>query len=118
MTMLSAHDLISQRFGVRTRSAENREATTMGAGSLLVARDDSSRIALIIVNLGTDTVFIRPRGDAAPEFGFRLSANGGFMSLNIDDDFSLVTKDFNGIAPAGAPEIWVQEELIAPEAQG
>lgn len=112
MAGLSAHDLISQRFGVRTRSAENREATTMSTTSQLIARDDSSRVALNIVNLGATTVFVRPRGDATASQGFRLAANGGFMTLTLDDDFSLVTKDFNAVAASGTPEIFVTEELI------
>ena len=112
MVAHSTHDLISMELGSPSRSAENREATTMGAVAVLVARNDSTRLALVITNLGATAVFIRPVRNATSTTGFRLGPNGGFMSLNWKDDYSLVTKDFFGIDPTGASEIWVSEELI------
>jgi len=114
--MATTRDLLERELGVRTRSAENRETEAMTTTEALVFRADSGRLALQITNLGTTAVHIRPAAGVSTSVGVRLAPSGGFYSLNWKDDFSLVTKEWFGIAASGTPTIYTLEELI--EANG
>lgn len=84
----------------------------MGAASAVVARADGGRLALLIVNTGANPVLLRAGRPATAAIGIRLVANGGHVSMNYKDDFSLVGKEWNGLATAGTSTLYVQEELI------
>lgn len=116
--MPSLHELIDNRFGVRTREREDDVTTTVGTSSTQIVRNDSSRIALVVVNLGQNDMFLRKEGVPSSTTGIRVGANGGSMSLTVDEDFSLVGKEWFGIAPRGSVNIYTLETLIEPGIAG
>lgn len=112
--MVSLHRLIDQRFGVRTRGVPNpdnvQQSTTVGR----VMRNDSSRLAATIVNLGTNPVFITPDNAPATNRGIRLGPSGGFTTLLWDEDFNLVGLEWFGITDAGTSNLFVLEVRVEP----
>lgn len=116
--MVSLHELIDKEFGVRTRSAPNREATVMTTTSQLVLRNDSSRLAALIINLGGVAVFIRPSGRPSATVGIRISPNGGFFSVLWNEDFALVGEEWNGVSATVTSTLFVLETLIEPGGGG
>lgn len=104
---------IEQEFGVRTRSAENREDVTIDTTSTIVLRADGGRLAFTIINLGSNAVFIRPNNAATATLGIRIAPGGGSVSMNFKDDFSLVGKEFHAITSSSTSTIYTNEEIIA-----
>ena len=114
--MPSLHELITLEFGVRTRSRDNPENTAMTTASQLIARNDSSRLALSIVNLGQQIVHVRNAAAPSSTVGFAIGPNGGSLTLNFREDFHMVGHDWFGLTPSGVSTIFVQEVLVEPDA--
>ena len=114
--MPSLHELIDIQFGVRTRSADNRENTSMTTTSQLIIRNDSSRLAFIINNLGQQTVLVRNNSEPSATVGYLIGPNGGSMSMIFSEDFNKVGHDWFGITPSGVTTIYVEEVLVEPSA--
>jgi len=110
----SVQELISDRFDVKTTSRDQPENTSIGVASLLIARSDPNRLALVVINLSANNVFLRPKQAASVTNGIRINADGGSMSIAMDTDFELSTFDWFAIASAAASAIYVLETLVAP----
>lgn len=104
---------IEAEFGVRTRSAENREDTSINTTSTIILRADGGRLAFTVINLGANAVFIRPNNAATSTLGIRIAPSGGSVSMAFKDDFSLVGKEFHAITASSTSTIYTNEELIA-----
>ena len=114
--MTSLHSIITERFGVKTRQAENRETVAMTTTSALILRSDSGRLAALIINLGANEVFIRPNGVPSSTVGILVGPNGGSFSMVVEEDFNLVGLEFQGITPAGTSTLYILETVIEPDA--
>ena len=112
--MVSLHQMIDARFGVRTRTAENQETTAMTTTEALVLRNDSARLAAIVINLGQTDVFLRPRGGPSSTTGIRVGPNGGTFSLQWDEDYNLTGLEWFGITGAGVSTLYTLEILVEP----
>lgn len=113
--MVSLHQLIDQRFGLRTRGVPNpdnvQQSTTVG----LILRNNSSRLAATIVNLGTNPVFMVPDTSPSTTRGIRIGPSGGAITLLWDEDFNLVGMEWNGVTDAGTSDLFVLEVHVEPE---
>jgi len=109
--MGSLADLIQGKFGIKTRPIENPVVAAVAAASIPIALSHPDRVALVIINLSANLVYIRPGPGAAAATGIVLAANGGWRSFVWDEDFELVGRDWYGIAPAGASAIYVLEMI-------
>lgn len=114
--MVSLHSIINERFGVRTRQAENRETVAMTTTAAIILRNDSSRLAVLIINLGPNEVLIRPNGLPSATVGMLAGPNGGSITLTVEEDFNLVGLEFQGIAAAGTSTLYILETVIEPNA--
>lgn len=115
--MLSLHEFISERFGVRVRERENAETEAMTTTSALVLRADSSRLAATVINLGQSDVFLRPRRPPSATVGIRLGPNGGSITLMAEEDFALVGVDWFGATAVGTSTLYVLEEVMIQETE-
>mgnify|MGYP006407298299 FL=1 len=111
---LSLHDLINMRFGVRTRDSDTRAPANLTTTAAQIVPNDSSRVGLVIVNLGSTNIFYRWGNSPTLASGIFLSANGGKDMWSYFDDFHIIGKELFGIAASGTPEIYVMETLIEP----
>ena len=114
--MPGLHELIDNLFGVRSRAAENREATAITTTSQLIARNDSTRLAMTVVNLGAQSVLVRNRDAPTATVGFLLGPNGANMVVLFNEDFTMVGHDWFAITPSGTSTIYVEEILVEPDA--
>lgn len=112
--MVSLHKLIDERFGVRTRGVQNRANVQQTITAGLVLRNDSSRLAATIINLGTNPVFITPDGAPTTTRGIRVGPSGGAITLLWDEDFNLVGLEWFGVTDAGTSDLYVLEVLVEP----
>ena len=111
----SLYSLIDNTFGVSTRAAENREDTSMSTTSSIVLRNDATRLAATIVNLGSNDVYVRPDGPASSSAGVIIAKNGGSLSLIFRDDFSLVGKEWQGATGSSTSTLYISEVLVEPD---
>ena len=110
----SIHELVDERFGVRTRSNENPEVTQVQNVETLLLRADPNRLALVIINLSANTMFIKPRGGVTLTNGIALSAGVGSLSVTMEDDFTLPSLEWFGISSVINQAVFVLEILSAP----
>lgn len=113
--MVSLHKLIDQRFGLRTRGVPNpdnvQQSTTVG----LILRNNSSRLAATIINLGTNPVFMTPDSAPSTSRGIRIGPNGGAVTLLWDEDFNVTGMEWFGVTDAGTSDLFVLEIHVEPE---
>jgi hypothetical protein len=72
------------------------------SGSNLIVDGNGDRVSLIIFNTDNNDVFISTNPIPGTTSGIRLNANGGFVSMNVRDDFTLPTRRWYGQA-IGSP---------------
>ncbi len=108
----SLHEAIARDLGMRVRTAENREDESINTTASICARSDGGRLALTIVNLGSNAVYLRPGAAPSSTVGIRLSDGGGSMSMNYRDDYSVVGKEWQAVTASGTTTLYVAEELL------
>lgn len=103
-------DVLNQRFGVRTQARENPGSTAMVATPLSILGNNPNRLAFVVVNLSSNTIFIAPARDVSTTKGIRLNANGGAATALYDEDFHMVGWEWFGVADVAGPStIYVLE---------
>lgn len=117
--MKSAYDLLRERFGVNVRAVEFPAASDADIAAQVIARRDGGRVALVIINLSANTVVVAPFAGVTTTRGIQIPANGGFLSMNVQDDYLLPTMEWSAVASADNSAIYVlaiEIEPAAPEA--
>lgn len=82
-----------------------------------VCNNNPDRVGLVVVNLGSFDVFVWTDNSVSTTKGVRLTANGGVMTLNVKDDYTLVAEQWIGIGSGGAALLGVLEvvsDVILP----
>lgn len=106
------HALIDRLFGVRVETRDNPLVAQAATTVTQILRANPSRVALSVVNLGSNSVFLWSDALVSSTRGIRLTPNGGEATVLYDEDFTRVGYEWNVIASGGASEIAVQEVLI------
>ncbi len=112
--MVSLHQLIDQRLGLRTRGVPNPDNVQQSDTVGLVLRNNSSRLAATIVNLGANPVFITPDNAPSPTRGIRVGPSGGAVTLIWDEDFNMTGLEWNGVTDTGTSDLFVLEIHVEP----
>lgn len=95
--MRSVYDLLASRLGVGDIDVGiNRDASDIDIADKIIARNDPARVALVIINLGTVSVFVTPQIPATTTRGIVLGASGGSVSMNWQDDLVLPALEWHG----------------------
>lgn len=68
-----------------------------------IAIGNGERVWLTIVNIGASNVYVGITPDVSSTKGILLGASGGSATLNVRDDFTLPSREWNAICPAGGP---------------
>ena len=108
----SIYNLIEDEFGTSFLERENPEATSVGTSSAVMLKSDANRVAFYLINLSTNTIYIRPTLAATTSAGIFVAGNGGFFITNWKEDFTLPAKDWNIIA-SGAGSNYYLLEIVA-----
>lgn len=83
--------------------ANTTEATAInGAGD---------RVGLLMFNLGSNPVYVGLTSAVSATAGVLLAANGGFIAMNVRDDFTLPSRQWNCISTGGTSQMYVLELL-------
>lgn len=113
----AARWITEQRLGGPTRAITG--ATTVTTSVISIVNNNPDRVGLLLVNLGTVDVFVWIDNSVSSSKGVRLTANGGFMSLDVNDDFTLPAEQWIGITSSGSATVasleLVSDIVLAPE---
>lgn len=106
---LSLPDLIEAKLGVRTEARLNRETGSVGVSRIVVLRNDSKRIAALLVNLSANIIYVAADTLVSTTRSIRLAPNGGSLKLVWYDDFDIVGWEWWAIASAAASDLFTYE---------
>jgi hypothetical protein len=70
---------------------------------------NADRVGLLLVNLGGGPLYISINSGVSQASGILLVSNGGSLSLNVTEDFTLTSRSFWAVAPSVNVTIYVLE---------
>lgn len=92
-------------------AVENEATVSIGAAVASVINGNGDRLGLLIMNLGTNNTFVGVSSLVSSSFGILLGANGGFLSMNVRDDFTMQTRQWFAVTPSGGSSTLYTLEL-------
>lgn len=95
---MNVQDLIKEKLGVSIVEYTNREVSQIPAVAGRILSPHAGRLGFLLVNLSANDVYIGPFPDVSASKGIFVSPNGGSVSINYLEDFTLGTKDWYGVS--------------------
>lgn len=92
-------------------AVENENTVAVNTSVVSAINGNGDRLGLLIMNLGSANVFVAISSAVSGSFGTLLGANGGFISMNVKDDFTLQTRQWFAVCPSGGPSTIYTLEL-------
>jgi len=100
----AALQYIQKQLGGPTSDAEDTVVVNTTATKIIGYDPDA--VGLLLLNVGNYDMYIGRTPQVALSAGIFLGKNGGSMSLNVVDDFTLPTLEWFGIADSAASSIY------------
>lgn len=88
---------------------EQESNPTIATSVTTVIEGNGDRVGLVMINLGTNNVFVSLASDVGSSKGVFLAPSGGAVTLDVRDDFTLVSRKWFGIAITGSSVVYVLE---------
>ena len=107
----SVYQLIEARLGVNV-AFKLTGTTSVGTADVQLVENNPGRTNLTIVNLSSATVYLSPMSAASSSSGILLTASGGSLAMNYNDDLVLPTLEWHAIASASSSNVFVIEASI------
>lgn len=82
---------------------------TTGASVVQAVGGNGDRVGLLFVNQGSNDAFIAVGPNPGATNGIRLTQAGGSASFNVRDDYTLPSRNWFVVSPAGASNVYVLE---------
>lgn len=79
------------------------------APALTIVSNNADRVGLIIFNATVNDAFIHVNSSVSSTNGIKVVANGGIVTMNVHDDFTLPARAWYAIMPGGALNLDVIE---------
>jgi len=104
-------DLIEREYGVKTTYNQDPLVSSVAITVTKLMGLNPRRLAMVVVNLGSNVVTIAPDNNVSTTRGIYLVPNGGSVSFNWRTDFELCAMDWYAISNGGASDIYTLEVL-------
>lgn len=101
----AAAEFTERELGGPTTETENTVA--VGVASTQVLGNDPERVSVVLVNLSANVIFIGFDAGVSATRGIRLTANGGQVSYNAREDYTLPIREVHALATAAASDLYV-----------
>lgn len=108
----SVYDLLRREYGVEVEGQSDPVTATVGTSAVAIAKNDPRRVALVVVNLSANTIYLRPLGTPSSSSGIVLTPSGGIMALNWREDLHLPSLEWQAVASGAASAILVLSVLV------
>jgi len=103
------HELILDKFKVKTRAIENPVRDTIGTTPEIVLHNNPNRVFWMLINLSPNTVYVALSHDVSSDKGVYVDPNGGGTSMIWDEDFHATGWAVWAVAGAANSKIYVME---------
>jgi len=119
----AAAEFLRTRFGGElTESSDN---PVVGTSAALLVGSNPDRLLLQLINLSGNVIYIGLDETTAATKGIRLDSNGGGVSISVEDDGMLPTRQWFAMASGAGSQSYVLEmsrfisdkQLVTEEAQ-
>ncbi|MAF43781.1 MAG: hypothetical protein CMI54_06405 [Parcubacteria group bacterium] len=104
-------DILNQRFGVKTRPVEGDPSTQVGTTAALLVKNNPNRLALLIINLSTNIIYLGLTQGVASTQGIRLNSGGGSAVFTPESDFIAPSWAWWAIASGANSDVYTLEIL-------
>lgn len=101
----AAAQFLAERFGGQLAEVEANPTVETTTAELLGG--DPERVQVVIVNLSSNVIYLGFRSDTSASKGIRLNANGGSLSMAVDDDGILTTRQLFAVASVASSQVYV-----------
>lgn len=85
---------------------EDDGTVSVGTAATKIVGNDPDALALTIINLSANTIYLRPSNNPSATKGIQIDANGGSVSMNVRDDLTLPTRAWWALATAAASDVY------------
>lgn len=111
----SIHQLLADRYGVAVRSESDPDGNvSVDTTAEVLVRPNPARIGLLIVNLSSNIVYVKPGKGVSATSGIVLSPQGGSLTVDYLEDFDLPAREWQAVASAAASNVLVVESMVQP----
>jgi len=107
----SVHELIEARFGINV-VFKMTGTTSVGTSDVQLVENNPGRTNLSVINLSSNTIYLKPQETASSSSGILLTASGGALTMNYNDDLILPTLEWHAIASGSSSNVFVIEATI------
>ena len=109
----SAYELLANQFGLALDFEENPVVSSVGVTDLVLVKNNPRRIALVIINLSGNTLYVRPGSSpASATAGMVLVSGGGSLTMDVTSDFILPAREWHAVATGAASAVYVMGVFI------
>lgn len=106
----AAREIQERLWGVHTVTRENPLAVdNIDTTPVRILPGDPDRVAITIINLSVNTIFVSHRGNVSSTNGIRLAASGGSVLLSAPDDSDRLVHNWFAIASGANSDFFVSE---------
>lgn len=86
---------------------EQETEVTVGLTPLRIVDNNPEALALSIINLGTEGVYLAPSDLVSSSRGIFLESGGGLFSLNVRDDQGLPAREWWAVAETSSSILYI-----------
>lgn len=104
--MSIAEQILKDEFGVPFRESENPVTTTVNNSSTQILENNPDRVGVVVVNTGSNDIFIKFQNDVTANDGIQLVSAGGSVSFNVLEDMTIPTRQMFAITDSGTSQIY------------
>jgi hypothetical protein len=83
--------------------------TITSASQNVIAQGNGDRVGLLIMNLGSNSLYVGLNGIISSTTGIALLGSGASISLTVRDDFTLPSRQWSATSVGGSSFIYVLE---------
>ena len=107
----SVYQLIEARLGINV-AFKLTGTTSVGTSDVQLVENNPGRTNLTIVNLSANSVYLSPQNAATTSSGILLTASGGSLAMNYNDDLILPTLEWHALASGSSSNVFIIEASI------
>jgi len=100
-------DLLLRELEAETAVQVNPVTDTVTTAVTQILKNDPKRLFWMLINLGTEVIYVGWDRLVSSERGVPVAANGGFIQLYWKEDAMLVYHDAYAIAPSGDVTVYI-----------
>ena len=102
----AAQSFIEGEYGGPTEE-QDIEKSVGSVTPVKILGNDPERLSVVIVNLGTEPVYVMFDDEVSTSRGIYLAGSGGFVSMDVRNDQTLPTREWFALSSTGTSDVFV-----------